>query len=188
MQDINREQIDHVIFATLSDRWKGVLIQGLVLIGLGLLAIALPGLSTLAIEIVIGATLIVSGAYRVVATVVAGSYRGSWLSLLGGGVALAFGCALFVNPSAGAITLTSLLGVLFLVQGVLSLLMAAHWRRHLSRWLWIGASGLIDLLLAFLILSGLPGAAGWVLGLMLGINLSLLGAALTGVALEIRPR
>ena len=37
-------------------------------------------------------------------------------------------------------------------------------------------SGAISLLLAWMIFSGFPGTAGWVLGLLLGINLIFTGA------------
>lgn len=100
MQDKKPEAVDPLIVAALGARWSGVLAPGLVLPGLGLLAIALPVISTLAIEFVIGTTLILAGAYRITATVVAGSYSGSWLGLVGGVCALALGAALFINPTA----------------------------------------------------------------------------------------
>ena len=48
------------------------------------------------------------------------------------------------------------------------------------------ASGIVDLALAGILLTGLPGDAAWALGLLVGINLIFGGAALTAIALRIR--
>jgi uncharacterized membrane protein HdeD (DUF308 family) len=47
-------------------------------------------------------------------------------------------------------------------------------------------SGIIDLILAAIIFAGLPGAAAWALGLIVGINMLFGGAALIAIALAAR--
>ena len=50
---------------------------------------------------------------------------------------------------------------------------------------------IIDLIIAAIILFGLPGSAAWALGLLVGINLAFGGAALIAMALharELRPQ
>ena len=47
-------------------------------------------------------------------------------------------------------------------------------------------SGIVDLILAGLILAGLPGTAAWAIGLIVGINLLFGGVALTAIALQAR--
>ena len=49
-------------------------------------------------------------------------------------------------------------------------------------------SGIIDLILAAIILTGLPGTAAWALGLLMGINLIFGGWALVAMALHARTR
>ena len=78
--------------------------------------------------------------------------------------------------------------------------MAFGYKREIPRaWGWVLFSGLVDVLLAFIILSGFPGTATWVIGLMVGINLVMMGVALivaayhcsaapTGSAFELRLR
>ena len=44
----------------------------------------------------------------------------------------------------------------------------------------------MDILISFLIISGLPGSAEWAIGLLVGINLVLGGASLVGMALAAR--
>jgi uncharacterized membrane protein HdeD (DUF308 family) len=64
---------------------------------------------------------------------------------------------------------------------------ALEHRKELSaRWAWLLAAGLMDILIAFLIISGLPGSAEWAIGLLVGINLVIGGASLVGMALAAR--
>ena len=46
------------------------------------------------------------------------------------------------------------------------------------------ASGAIDLVLAAVIFTGLPGTAAWAIGLLLGINMIFGGSALIAMALQ----
>ena len=39
-----------------------------------------------------------------------------------------------------------------------------------GRWSWLLVPGLMDILIAFLIIAGLPGSAEWAIGLLVGIN------------------
>jgi uncharacterized membrane protein HdeD (DUF308 family) len=55
-----------------------------------------------------------------------------------------------------------------------------------GRWSWILVAGLMDILIAFIVIAGLPGSAEWVLGLLVGINLLFGGATLIGMALAAR--
>ena len=48
------------------------------------------------------------------------------------------------------------------------------------------ASGIIDLILAAIILAGLPGTAAWALGLLVGINMLFGGTALIAMAMHTR--
>ena len=47
-------------------------------------------------------------------------------------------------------------------------------------------SGVVDIVLGFIIMSGMPGSAIWVLGLLVGINLLMAGIALIMAALAVR--
>jgi uncharacterized membrane protein HdeD (DUF308 family) len=47
-------------------------------------------------------------------------------------------------------------------------------------------SGLVDIVLALIIMAGFPGTAAWVIGLMVGINFVMMGFAILMAALAIR--
>jgi uncharacterized membrane protein HdeD (DUF308 family) len=55
-----------------------------------------------------------------------------------------------------------------------------------ERWSWLLVAGLMDLLIAAIIITGLPGSALWAVGLLVGINLLFGGASLIGMALAAR--
>jgi uncharacterized membrane protein HdeD (DUF308 family) len=80
-------------------------------------------------------------------------------------------------------------GAYFIAEGVATIMYALEHRRELpERWSWLLVGGIMDLLIAFIIISGLPGSAEWAIGLLAGINLLFGGATLIGVALAARKR
>jgi uncharacterized membrane protein HdeD (DUF308 family) len=94
---------------------------------------------------------------------------------------------LLIWPLTGVLTLTLLLIVFFVIEGVASIMFALEHQRELSgRWGWMLASGIVDLVLAVIILSGLPVTAAWALGLLVGINMLFGGWALIVMALYAR--
>jgi uncharacterized membrane protein HdeD (DUF308 family) len=87
----------------------------------------------------------------------------------------------------GTLTLTIVVGAYFLAEGVATIMYALQHRRELSeRWSWMLVAGIMDLLIAFFIIAGLPGSALWAVGLLVGINLLFGGASLIGMALAAR--
>jgi len=94
---------------------------------------------------------------------------------------------LIARPAQGTLTLTVVVGAYFLAEGVTTIMYALQHRRELSaRWSWLLVGGLMDILIAFIIISGLPGTAEWAIGLLVGINLLFGGATLIGMALAAR--
>jgi uncharacterized membrane protein HdeD (DUF308 family) len=112
---------------------------------------------------------------------------GFWWSLISAVLALIAGIILLAEPAQGVYTLTLVIGVYFLAEGVATIMYALEHRRELSeRWLWLLVAGVFDILIAFIVISGLPGSAEWAIGLLVGINLVFGGASLIGVALAAR--
>jgi hypothetical protein len=76
---------------------------------------------------------------------------------------------------------------LFYVEGVMKISLALAHRRALSgRWEWLVLSGVIDLIVAFVIITSLPSAFTWALGLLVGIDLVFGGGALIAMGLAAR--
>ena len=90
---------------------------------------------------------------------------------------LVVGILLLAYPVQGIITLTVLLTIYFLLEGIAKI----GWGIELhpvtgSGWLIV--SGIISLILAAIIIAGWPGTAFWVLGLLVGINMLFFGSSL----------
>ena len=169
------------------EHWKLFLIEGIILVILGILAILVPPLATIAVTILIGWLFLISGVAGLITTFGARHAPGFWWSLLSALLGIAAGLVLLVWPLSGAISLTLLLIVFFIIEGVLSIMYAVEHKRELTgQWGWMLVSGIIDLILAAMIWGGLPSTAAWALGLLVGINLIFGGAALTAIALRIR--
>jgi uncharacterized membrane protein HdeD (DUF308 family) len=63
--------------------------------------------------------------------------------------------------------------------------MAFEHRRELSgRWEWMMLGGVMDLVLAAIIIAGLPGTLFWALGLLVGIDLVFGGFTLIAMAMS----
>lgn len=159
-------------------------IEGAILVILGVIAIAVPPIATLSLTVFLGWLLVISGVAGVITTFGARNAPGFWWSLLSVVIALAAGFSLLYSPVGGAISLTLLLIVFFAAEGVATILFATSHRDASGRWGWLLASGIVDLLLAGIILMGLPGTAVWALGLLLGINLLFGGLAMLTLALN----
>jgi uncharacterized membrane protein HdeD (DUF308 family) len=166
--------------------WKFFLAEGIVMLVLGLLAIAVPEVASLAITILIGWLFFVGGIFRTLSVLRHRQMPGFGWSLLTAVLAIILGLVLLLRPIAGALTLTLALIVFFVVEGVAAILLAIEQRRHLPSWGWVLLSGLVDLLLAFLIWDGWPSSAGWAIGLLVGINMVFVGVSLIMTALAAR--
>jgi uncharacterized membrane protein HdeD (DUF308 family) len=183
--DINEMQ--RAITQSVREHWLLFLIEGIVLLVLGALAIIVPVLATIAVAIFLGWLFLISGVIGLITTFWVRHAPGFWWSLLSAVLGIAAGIVLLAWPVSGAISLTLLLIVFFIIEGVASIMYALEHKRELSgRWGWMLTSGIIDLILAAIILAGLPGTAAWALGLLVGINMLFGGGAMVGMALHAR--
>lgn len=94
------------------------------------------------------------------------------------GIAFLLGLIFLISPLAGITTLTILLLLVILTEGVVSIMLGLRMSGHLSNWGWMVFSGLCSLIVGLIILLGWPETAGWALGLLLGLNFLSTGFAL----------
>ena len=186
------DKIQRAVTASLHEHWVLFLVEGIVLVVLGLLAIVLPPIATLAVEILFGWLFLISGIVGLVTTFSMRQAPGFWWALLSAVLGIAAGIVLLARPVSGVLTLTLILIVFFTIEGVASIMYALEHKRELSgRWGWMLASGIVDLIVAGIILVGLPGTAAWAIGILVGINMVFGGSALIAMAMharEIDPR
>lgn len=171
--------------AVLQFSWSYLFFEGLILALLGVFALINPLVMSLSIEILLGSLLLVAG---VVQGIRALKNIGDWNSvplLIGAAFALIAGLILLTYPLTGVLTLTLILTAYFLIDGVSK--MVTGWQyRAFKGWGWLFFSGLISVILALLIINGLPSTAVWVIGIYLGIYLLFLGSSLIGLSLYLK--
>jgi uncharacterized membrane protein HdeD (DUF308 family) len=185
--DPSISKLQSEVRATVRAHWKAFLIEGILLAILGLAAMIVPPLASLAVTIFLGWMFLISGITGLALTFWARGMPGFWWSLLSAVLAIGAGLILLAQPVQGALTLTIVVGVYFLAEGVATVLYALEHRRELTdRWSWLLIAGIFDIVIAGIIISGLPGSALWAIGLLAGINLLFGGATLIGMALAAR--
>jgi uncharacterized membrane protein HdeD (DUF308 family) len=173
--------------SALHEHWVLFLVEGVVLLVLGATAIALPVLATVAFTIILGWLFLVSGVVGLFTTFWMRGAPGFWWSLLSAVLGIVVGVLLLASPIMGAVSITIVLIAFFIIEGVASIMFALEHKREMSgRWAWMLVSGIIDLVLAAMIFAGLPSTAAWALGLLVGINMVLGGAALIALSLDAR--
>src|ERR1700758_3468618 len=181
------------------NHWVLFLIEGVALILLGLLAIAIPSIANENVTGILGWLFLLSGATGLVTTYWARQAPGFLWSLVSALLAIVVGVVLIENKSqdlyggllgwpfhdAGPLRL--ILVLFFLIEGGVSIMFGIEHRRHFStRWAFIFASGVVDIVLASIIIFVLPGTSAWTLGLLIGVNMVFGGSALVATGLHAR--
>lgn len=179
-EDAIRQMRKRVADAVHANRGLYIFI-GLAICALGVAAIAFPHVSTLAATVFTGWLFIIGGiaqgAHAFSLKGVGAMLLGSLLALL----ALAAGILIVMHPLEGALTLTIVLVCFFLTDGVLRVIAAFRFK-PLKGWGMVALTGVVSILMAALLLSMLPAAADWVIGLMVGINFLMWGITLVMLA------
>jgi uncharacterized membrane protein HdeD (DUF308 family) len=181
------------------DHWILFIIEGVVLISLGLVAIAIPSIDNGNVTGILGWLFLASGATGLVTTYWARQAPGFLWSLVSAVLAILVGVVLIENksqdlygglmgwPFHNAGPLRLILVLFFLVEGGASIMFAIEHRREFSRrWALMFASGVVDIALASIIIFALPGTSAWTLGLLVGINMMFGGSALIAIGWHAR--
>jgi len=180
-------KLQRAVADALRKHWKLYLAEGVLLLVLGIVAVVIPPLATLAVTILFGWLFLISGIMGLVTSFWMRAAPGFWWSLISGALGVLVGGMLLAQPATAAFSLTILLIAFFVVEGIVSIMFALDHKRELSgQWGWMLMSGVVDLVLSVLLIAGLPGTAAWALGLLVGINMVFGGMALIAMALNAR--
>lgn len=184
---VGSNQIRQQVRRHLHDHWKAYAFQGGLMALVGFIALIAPFLATLASTIFFGWLLMILGVVGIVAAFRTNGSSGFWSNLLLAVLALVLGFVILFDPFAGAVTLTWMLAVYFLLTGLANFTLARAFRASHggSFWLLI-LSGVLNVALALFLVLGLPGTAVWAVGLFLGISLLMSGISLLVSALSAR--
>ncbi len=183
----NVSEMQNALKDALKTHWKLFLFQGVVMVILGILAVAWPAVATLAVDIYIGWLFLISGTVGLVAMFSARDVPAFLWTLLTAALAMAVGVLLIWKPAEGAESLTIVLTAFFIAEGVFQIAGSFAYRDAMpGSWGWMLASGISDLILAGVLIMYWPVSAAWALGLLVGVNLITSGVAIVVTAIEAR--
>lgn len=157
----------------------------IILILCGIFSLALPMIAGISTAIVISILIIIAGVIHLTTAPVSGGFGGYLWKTLVGIVYIIGGIWLLRHPVLGLVTFTFVLGIIFLVEGILSIISFFPLRRNAGSG-WLLFDGLITVLLALLILDHWPSSAAWAVAVIVGVNLFISGVARLMALLALR--
>jgi uncharacterized membrane protein HdeD (DUF308 family) len=174
----------------LARTWKWLLAAAIVAIVLGLVAIFVPMVASVAVTALVGWLLLIGGVVGAIEAIRmrSGSPWRLALRLLLMVVYVVAGLWLIVSPWQGTIALTAILVAYLWIDGVIRIGVGLSERGSPGAWLML-VGGALGIVLGIFIWTDLPSSSGWAIGLLVGINLLMWGwgmltAALAGRAIS----
>jgi uncharacterized membrane protein HdeD (DUF308 family) len=161
------------------------LIQGVLLVVAGIFAIIYPVISSVAVIVLLGWLLIISGVVQGLSLIGARHVPHFWLQLISFVLAIVIGVLFLREPAEGLLTVTLLLIVFFMMEGISKVVFALT-IKPFPNWGWVLASGLVGIALSLILWASLPVTAVWLVGLLLGLELISVGTALAWMAWQVR--
>ena len=146
------------------------IVWGILLLICGMVAIFMPLASSIGLVILLGWLILFSAIWHLIFAFQAGGLGNIlWRILL----AILYGVAGFYmlsHPLLGVLSLTLVLAILLLFEGVLEIILYFN-IRGVRNSFWVLLDGIITLILGFLIWRHWPSTSVWVIGTLVGISL-----------------
>jgi uncharacterized membrane protein HdeD (DUF308 family) len=180
--DIEIQLIQQQMQNYFQKHWKLFLAEGILFIVLGLCAVVVPQLFSVAVVIFLGWLILFGGIVHISRALMFSGMPGfgSWLFM--GILQAVVGYLFIAQPAAGVFTLTILITLFFALEGMAKISLA-FMMRPLPNWGLILFSGITALVFAFIIAISWSESSQWLLGLFFGINMIFLGATLVKISL-----
>jgi uncharacterized membrane protein HdeD (DUF308 family) len=156
------------------------LIQGLLLVIAGILALIYPLMTTVAVAVFLGWVLLISGVVQAVSLIGGSKTPDFWLQLISAALSVIVGFLFLRNPAVGVGTLVMLMSVFFMIEGISKTVFSLT-IRPFPNWGWVLASGILGILIAILLLT-YPGMTLLLLGILIGVQLISEGIAIGTMA------
>ena len=164
---------------------RSVTIWAVLMILLGVLAIALPFGAGLGITIFLGWIIVFTGCAHIASAFQIKGAGAKALRALLGAIYIAGGLLIAFQPALGLLSLTLVVASLLLAEGIL-LIISFFKLRALPGAGWIMADGIVTLILGLLIWLRWPASSVWAIGTLFGINLIMSGFALLMFSAAVR--
>jgi uncharacterized membrane protein HdeD (DUF308 family) len=153
------------------------LLFGIVVLLIGLIAVIWPLMVEKGLLWIIGLLMIVGGCTQAFKGLQSGERNDKSFNLIAGLLFAVIGIVIIVCWFSLLAFFTLIIGILFLLQGVWTLMVALS-ARHAQGHLVMVLSGVLSVIIAILILARWPSSSEYVVGILFGINLIFCGAAM----------
>jgi len=161
------------------------LLQGILMVITGVLALIYPSLASVAIVRLLGWFLIASGIFQGFGLIGAREVPYFWMELLSAVLAIVIGVLLLRHTDAGLLFFSVLFLIYFMIEGMVKAIFAFI-IRPFPNWGWVLASGLLGIVFAVYLWANLSTVSDWMLGVLLGVLLLVEGTALSSLAWRVR--
>lgn len=151
---------------------------GILSIFVGFYAMNRPGLATLVVAKVVGILVLASGIVLFISAVFGKARQHRLLDFFSAVLRIVVGLFLVTNIIGTVLALTIVLGAVFLVEGIFSLVLGLKLRGKNPAWGWVVLSGVASLVLGGMLIAQFPSSAIWAIGLLFGINCLFTGFSL----------
>lgn len=166
-------------------KWMIWIVIGLGFLCGGFIALMNPFAATLTAEQIAAWLFLFGGLAQIVAAFRAEGMSARVLAIVLALVFLWLGVSLLANPLAGVLTLTLVVAMMFLANGVLKVLLSFTVRGTVYFWP-ILLSGAVSVILAIMVFANFPSSAAVLLGVLLAVELISTGAMMIAYALFLR--
>ena len=146
----------------------------------GVLCIAHPAVGGLSVTLVVGFMLIVGGIARMLGVFSADSFGHGLLALIGGILTLVAGLVTVAMPGLGLITLTIVVAIWLIADGIAGAVLAFRLRPG-HGWGWILAGSISAVVFGCLLLAHWPWSGLLAVGLLAGIQMLMSGFVMLGL-------
>jgi len=158
---------------------------GVALIILGVLAVGSPALAAVAVNAVIAWLIVLAGVVHLSLAFYAHRAGSVLWKLLVGLAYIFFGIYLIAHPALGVASLTLVLALLFLVEGIFDIALFFQ-MRAIGGSSWILVDGIITLALGLMIYLRWPSSSNWAIGTLVGVSLIISGVTRLMLSLAVR--
>lgn len=152
-----------------KDKSSLLCLLGVLLIVIGILAIAAPAVAGVTTVWVLGGLMAVAGVLRLLGAFHAASWGAGALRMLWGVFTVLCAALVLTHPMFSAVALTLILACYFVIQGIMEIVLALRIKPR-NGWGWLLFNGLLALVLGWLIWREWPLSGMWAIGTLLGIN------------------
>ncbi len=159
-----------------------LLIEGIFLAVLGLLIMLVPQFMSFAVAMLISIGLIIAGIYKLVSSIILRKeIENPWISVILGLLLVVTGVYMTARPIFSILMLTMAIGIYFIIDGINTLSVSIQ-NRGITKYWGVGIlASLVQFLLAFLIIFGLPQTSLFIIGILIGVNMLFSGISMISI-------